>query len=126
MLSPGVKRWLIKEQNPALSKKFSSSFNISPLVSQLLINRGLESIDQADFFINATLKDLYSPFLMKDMDRAVQRIITAVEKKEKICIYGDYDVDGITATAVVLLFLREVNASVFYLPAQPPAGGLRA
>jgi len=113
-LSPGVKRWLIKEQNPALSKKFSSSFNISPLVSQLLINRGLESIDQADFFINATLKDLYSPFLMKDMDRAVQRIITAVEKKEKICIYGDYDVDGITATAVVLLFLREVNASVFY------------
>ena len=114
MLSPGVKRWLIKEQNPALSKKFSSSFNISPLVSQLLINRGLESIDQADFFINATLKDLYSPFLMKDMDRAVQRIITAVEKKEKICIYGDYDVDGITATAVVLLFLREVNASVFY------------
>ena len=113
-MSPGVKRWLIKEQNPALSKKFSSSFNISPLVSQLLINRGLESIDQADFFINATLKDLYSPFRMKDMDRAVQRIITAVEKKEKICIYGDYDVDGITATAVVLLFLREVNASVFY------------
>jgi single-stranded-DNA-specific exonuclease len=116
-LNPGLKRWLIKEQNPHLSKQFSTSFNISPLVSQLLINRGLVSVDQADFFINASLKDLYSPFLMKDMDKAVQRIITALQKKEKICIYGDYDVDGITATATVFLFLREVNADViFYLP----------
>ena len=116
-MSPGLKRWLIKDQNPHLSKEFSKSFNISPLVSQLLINRGLVSVDQADFFINATLRDLYSPFLMKDMDKAVQRIIAAVQKKEKICVYGDYDVDGITATAVVLLFLREINASVFfYLP----------
>jgi len=116
-LNPGLKKWLIKEQNPHLSKEFSTSFNISPLVSQLLINRGLVSVDQADFFINATLKDLYSPFLMKDMDKAVQRIITALQKKEKICVYGDYDVDGITATAVVLLFLREVKANAFfYLP----------
>jgi single-stranded-DNA-specific exonuclease len=116
-LNPGLKRWLIKEQNPHLSKEFSTSFNISPLVSQLLINRGLVSVGQADFFINATLKDLYSPFLMKDMDKAVQRIITAMQRKEKICVYGDYDVDGITATAVVLLFLREVKANAFfYLP----------
>lgn len=116
-MNPGLKKWLIKEQNPHLSKEFSTSFNISPLVSQLLINRGLVSVDQADFFINATLKDLYSPFLMKDMDKAVQRIITALQKKEKICVYGDYDVDGITATAVVLLFLREVKANAFfYLP----------
>ena len=116
-MNPGLKKWLIKEQNPHLSKEFSTSFNISPLVSQLLINRGLVSVDQADFFINATLKDLYSPLLMKDMDKAVQRIITALQKKEKICVYGDYDVDGITATAVVLLFLREVKANAFfYLP----------
>lgn len=116
-MNPGLKKWLIKEPNPHLSKEFSTSFNISPLVSQLLINRGLVSVDQADFFINATLKDLYSPFLMKDMDKAVQRIITALQKKEKICVYGDYDVDGITATAVVLLFLREIKANAFfYLP----------
>jgi single-stranded-DNA-specific exonuclease len=116
-LSPGLKRWLIKDQNPHLSKEFSKSFNISPLVSQLLINRGLVNVDQASFFINATLKDLYSPFLLKDMDRAVQRIVAAMQKGEKICVYGDYDVDGITATAALLLFLRELNASVFfYLP----------
>ena len=88
-MNPGLKRWLIKEQNPHLSKEFSTSFNISPLVSQLLINRGLVSIDQADFFINATLKDLYSPFLMKDMDKAVQRIITArAEEGKNLCLRG--------------------------------------
>jgi single-stranded-DNA-specific exonuclease len=108
------KQWLIKEQNPQLTKTFSQSLNISPIIAQLLINRGLTTVEQADYFLSATLKDLYSPFLMKDMDRAVHRIITALNKQEKICIYGDYDVDGITATAILILFLRELGADVFF------------
>ena len=108
------KRWLIKEQNQTQSKIFSQSLHISPLVSQLLINRGLTTIEEADYFLHATLKDLHSPLIMKDTDKAVQRLITAINNREKICIYGDYDVDGITATAVLVLFLREIQADVFY------------
>ncbi len=111
------KQWLIKEQNPHLCNTFSQSLNISPLISQLLINRSIMTIEQADFFLSATLKDLYSPFLMKDMDRAVHRISVAISNREKICIYGDYDVDGITATAMLMLFLKELAADIFfYLP----------
>ena len=109
-----LKRWLIKEQNQPLSKIFSRSLNISPLVSQLLINRGITTIEEADYFLNATLKNLHSPLLMKHMDKAVQRVMAAIKNQEKICIYGDYDVDGITATAILVLFLREIHADVFY------------
>jgi single-stranded-DNA-specific exonuclease len=109
-----VKRWLIKEQNQTLSKEFSQSLSISPLVSQLLINRGITTVEQADYFLTATLKNLHSPLLMKNMDKAVARVVSAIKNREKICIYGDYDVDGITATAILVLFLREIQADVFY------------
>ncbi len=108
------KRWFIREQNPQLCATFSRALGISPLAAQLLINRGIATPEQADFFLNATLKDLHAPHLMKGMDRAVEKIAAALEKKEKICIYGDYDVDGITATAIMVLFLRELNADVSY------------
>jgi len=78
-----VKRWLIKEQNQTLSKTFSRSLNISPLVSQLLINRGITTIDEADYFLNATLKNLHSPLLMKHMDKAVERVVAAIKIRKK-------------------------------------------
>lgn len=117
------KRWFIREQNSALSRDIARALNISPLVSQVLINRGIDSPEQAGLFLSARLADLHSPFLMKDMDRAVGRVLTALAQKEKICICGDYDVDGITATALLMLFLRDAGADVlFYIPSRITEG----
>jgi len=112
-----AKRWLVRDQLPDVSKEISRAHNISPLVSQVLINRGFDTPEKVDIFLSASLKDLYNPFLMKDMEKAVDRVISAIKKKEKICIYGDYDVDGITATSIVVLFLQEIDADVaFHIP----------
>jgi single-stranded-DNA-specific exonuclease len=117
------KRWVIRPQDPALSKHIAQALNISPLVSQVLINRGIDSPEQAGLFLSARLSDLHSPFLMKDMDRAVSRVLAALAQKEKICICGDYDVDGITATALLMLFLRDAGAEVFfYIPSRIAEG----
>ncbi len=111
------KRWNIKGPSPGLSQKISRSLNISPLVSQLLINRGLDTPELISSFLSANLRDLHSPFLMKDMQKAVDRIITAINRNEKISVFGDYDVDGITSTALMVLFLKELKSDVsFYIP----------
>ena len=112
------KRWrIVKERNPKLQELLSKELNLTPIVSQILINRGIKDLDSAWYFFNASLKDIYSPFLMKDMDKAVERIIKAIYMDEHICIYGDYDVDGITGTALLLHFLKRAGANVtYYLP----------
>ncbi len=118
-MNQAYKRWLVTDPNPELSSKIGRALNISPLVSQLLINRGFDSPELAHYFLSPTLHNLHSPFLMKDMQRAVERISAALKNNEKICIYGDYDVDGITATAIVMLFLQELQAEVFfYIPSR--------
>ena len=119
------KKWNIKKPDSELIHTISSSLNIFPLVAQVLINRGINTPEKADFFLSADLGHLHSPFLMKDMHRAVERVRSAVAKKEKICIFGDYDVDGITATSVMVLFLRHVRADVsFYIPDREQGYGL--
>ncbi|MBM4330312.1 MAG: single-stranded-DNA-specific exonuclease RecJ [Deltaproteobacteria bacterium] len=90
---------------------------ISPLTAQILSNRGISNLDQAKRFLSPALSDLPDPFTMKNIDQAVARIEKAVRHQEKITIFGDYDVDGATATAVLLLFLKSLGASVdFYIP----------
>jgi len=90
---------------------------ISPLAGRILRNRGICEADEARRFLNPALSDLPDPFTMKDMEKAVQRITQALRKGEKITIYGDYDVDGTTATAVLSLFLKKSGARVdFHLP----------
>ena len=113
------KTWSIRQPCPELCKKIARSLNISPLVSQILINRGIDTTEQADLFLSAKLRDLRSPFIMKDMDKAVERVIRALKNKEKICIYGDYDVDGITATSIMVIFLKQIRADVtYYIPSR--------
>lgn len=113
------KKWAVREARRDLSRAISSCLNISPLVAQVLINRGIETPDAAQSFLSPRLADLHSPLLMKDMGGAVARIAAAIEGKEKICICGDYDVDGITATAVVLQFLESAGASAtFHIPSR--------
>lgn len=111
------KRWKKLPSEPELQRKLTEELKLSPLLAQLLINREISDPQQADRFLNSTLSDLHSPFLMKDMDRAVDRIISAIKNREMLCIYGDYDVDGITATALLKVFFSEIGAQLItYFP----------
>ena len=111
------KRWTIKKENPKLRDKLSKNLHISPITAQILINRGIGNEAEANLYLNSTLFDLPSPYLMKGMDKAVERIKKAIGNKEKIAIYGDYDVDGVTSTALFYTFLKYLGADViFYNP----------
>jgi single-stranded-DNA-specific exonuclease len=116
-------RWNFIEPNLELQESFSKGLGISTITAQLLINRGIDNLDSAGNFINSTLNSFHDPYQMKDMDKAVQRIIHAIKSKEKIFIYGDYDVDGITATSLLILFFRELNVDAsYYIPKRAGEG----
>jgi len=106
--------WIVQKENQKLSEKISKSLNISTITAQLLINRGVNTVEEAHQFLNSSLFDLPSPFLMNGMDKAVERIIKSIENMEKIGIYGDYDVDGVTSTALLYNFLKELGSRVTY------------
>jgi single-stranded-DNA-specific exonuclease len=108
------KHWLVEKENTKLREKLTKALEISPVTAQVLINRGIENETEAGLFFKSSLFDLPSPNLMKGMDKAVERIKTAIETNEKIAIYGDYDVDGVTATALFYTFLNNLGVSVTY------------
>ncbi len=102
---------------------FFSIHGISPLVAGILLRRGIDTEDKLKHFCYDTPADLSDPFLMKGMQAAVERIILALQKKEPLVIYGDYDVDGITATSILYRFLKREGADVrFYIPARETEG----
>lgn len=107
-------KWILAKQNPKLSKKISDKLGISPLTSQVLINRGVNSEIEAENFLNPSLFDLPSPFLMKGMQEAVERLKKSVYLGQKIAVYGDYDVDGVTGTSLLYNFLRFLKADIIY------------
>jgi single-stranded-DNA-specific exonuclease len=112
-----TKRWIIQPQNPQLQKNISDALGIHPILSRLLINRRITSLPQAKMFLSADMASLNNPFLLADMDRAVARIEQAQKKFEKILIYGDYDVDGVTSSALLRrLFNRLGIQTVNYIP----------
>ena len=106
--------WQFLSNNPEAARELAEGLGLSPLVAQLLLHRGLEQLESAQTFLNPTLSGLSSPTLMKDMDRAVARIIQAIRRQEKIAVYGDYDADGLTATAVLVTFLRPFFPDILY------------
>ena len=113
------KRWVLKEQGePAKVARLATALEIPPVLANLLVQRGIETEEEAWQFFNPKLENLHDPFLMKDMDRAVERIDEAVKRNEPIMVYGDYDVDGTTAVALVYSFLRRLGLSslLFYIP----------
>lgn len=113
------KRWVLKEQGDhAKVEDISASLGISPVLANLLVQRGIETHEEAWQFFNPKLENLHNPFLMKDMDVAVRRIDRALNHGESIMVYGDYDVDGTTAVALVYSFLRTLGhkALMFYIP----------
>ncbi len=122
------KRWVIFPSVPHLQQNLARTCNIPPLLAQLCINRGLTTKAQLRALLKASLADLHNPYTLLDMDRAVERIVRALRNKEKITIYGDYDVDGVTATALLLWFFRELGVELpYYLPHREREGyGLNA
>ena len=113
------KRWVLKQQaDPALAEHLAAELRIAPVLANLLIQRGVKTYEEACQFFNPKLEDLHDPFLMKDMDKAVVRVEEAVQKKQKVMVYGDYDVDGTTAVALVYSFLESIGHPdlLFYIP----------
>jgi single-stranded-DNA-specific exonuclease len=122
-----TKRWIAKPYDAAAAVRLARELQISDIVATLLANRGITDQQAADKFFYPTLDDLHDPFLMKDMRQAVERILQAIERKEKILIYGDYDVDGTTSTVILKKALSLIGAEVsYYIPERLKDGyGLR-
>jgi single-stranded-DNA-specific exonuclease len=109
-----MKRWTIKKHDRDEAVKLSNALKVSPLVAALLISRGYETEEKAHKFLNPSRDDLNEPDLLKDMKKAVARILKAVENGEKILIWGDYDVDGTTGTVVLRKALEILGANTGY------------
>jgi single-stranded-DNA-specific exonuclease len=110
-------RWLPAPAQPLLAAQLARQFSLPPLLAQCLVNRQLDDPGIISGFLQPRLKHLSDPFLLADMDRAVQRLFQARERDESVVIFGDYDVDGVTSTALLLEFLRSMGWRVeYYLP----------
>lgn len=112
------KRWVIKPKNNATkTEKLRNELGVSPVITELLLNRNVSTFEEAKLFFRPELDMLHDPFLMQDMEKAISRIEQAIGNKEKILIYGDYDVDGTTAVSVVYSFFRDFHSGIeFYIP----------
>ena len=112
------KKWILREcADQGAVNQLSSELGVDPVLAQLLVQRGVTTFQQARSFFRPDLADLHDPFLMKDMEEAVTRVHEAVISREKILVYGDYDVDGTTAVSLVYSFLRRLTPAIdFYIP----------
>ena len=97
--------------------ELTKELNLLPIIAELLVNKGLDSKEEVMKYLYPSLDDLHDPFLLPDMDEAVKRIEKALGNKERILIYGDYDVDGTTAVALVYKFFRGITSNLdYYIP----------
>lgn len=123
---PKANKWIIKQGVDGCvekAEKLSKSLSIGGLLSRILVLRGYDTPEKAGGFLRNETELLHNPFLLDDMDAAVVRILTAVEKGEKITVYGDYDVDGVTSVSSLYLYLNSIGASVdYYIPNRATEG----
>ena len=112
------RQWIVKAPADAeKAARLATELGIDRVLADLLVQRGVETFEQARSFFRPRLEDLHDPFLMKDMDKAVERLHQAIAGGEKILVYGDYDVDGTTAVAQVYSFVKQFTSKVsFYIP----------
>lgn len=108
------RNWQVNRTNPEFLKHISDKASISPVLTQVLVNRGIRDIESIKNFLCPSLEGLHDPFLLPDMDIAVDRLKTAIRKNETIFIHGDYDADGITSTALLVSALRKLGLKTFY------------
>jgi single-stranded-DNA-specific exonuclease len=111
------KRWKILTAEEAKVEALHQSLKVHPVLCKIFVQRGIETFEDAKDFFRPQLADLHSPWLMKDMEKAVARVITAINTDEKILVFGDYDVDGTTSVASMYMFLKKIYANLdFYIP----------
>src|SRR5690606_5603946 len=111
-------RWTLKPKpKQETVSSLQQALQVEPAIASLLVQRGIETFDQAKYFFRPSLSDLHDPYLMKDMDKAVQRIEQAISNSENILVYGDYDVDGTTAVSLMSSYLLSDYPNVAtYIP----------
>src|SRR5436190_16580068 len=109
-----TRKWIVRQTDPVRAKELSAALGVSPIVAHLLMARGHERVDSATAFLNPSLDQLHDPSLMLGMSEAVDRLLFAIDHQQPILIYGDYDVDGTTGTAVLLRALRMLGATAGY------------
>jgi len=110
-------RWVIPEAADGEVSSLVTALDLHPLAAQVLVNRGYRTSNEASAFLRDGLEDLPNPFLMKGMPEAAERVHRALRERQKITLYGDYDVDGVCSTALLNLFLRELGGQVAtYIP----------
>ena len=117
--------WVISETDPCRVRSIRMALGLHEPVAKALVNRGVKTAEEARKFLDPHLSDLHDPYLFVDMKAAVSRIADAIRRQEQIVVYGDYDVDGITATAILVKFLRRLGGSVTaYIPDRQQGYGL--
>ncbi len=111
------KRWTILKADEAAVKSLQESLKIHPVICKILVQRGITNFDNSKQFFRPQLSELHNPWLMKDMEKAVERISAAISTGERILVFGDYDVDGTTAVASMYRFLKKIHPyTSFYIP----------
>jgi len=111
------RQWQFFKTDDALTQEIAKEFSISRTVSQVLVNRGLKNKDEISDFLNPRLSTLKDPFEIPGMPAAVQRVIKAKDKREKVLVFGDYDVDGVTGTSIIVLALKKIGFDpLYYIP----------
>ena len=118
-------RWTLAPPQPLLAGQLASQLKISPLLLQCLLNRGFSEIPAIENFLAPRLKDLADPFRLPNMAEAVERLLHARKQNEPLVIFGDYDVDGVTSTALLVETLRSSRLARRILSAEPDGGRLR-
>ncbi|MCM3663877.1 single-stranded-DNA-specific exonuclease RecJ [Mesobacillus subterraneus] len=116
MLKP-KSRWIVKKSDQSKTESLAKDLNISSLTASLLVNRGLDTVEDARYFLFGQKNEFHDPFLLKDMDKTVARINKAVETQEPVLVFGDYDADGVSSTTVMMKALTEIGANAdYYIP----------
>lgn len=108
-------RWLVLESDEALVRNLAAEAGLDAILARLLVNRGVRTAEEARAFLNPDIKGLHDPSLLPDLDAGVERAQAAIESGERICVHGDYDVDGVTSTALLVRTLSALNANVEYV-----------
>lgn len=107
-------KWVVVDEDRALATQLATDAGVPLVIARILINRGVLSAEEAIKFLDPKIEHLHDPYLLPDMERGVERIAAAIQNNEKICVHGDYDVDGVTSTALLVRALRALNANVTY------------
>lgn len=116
-------RWQIRSAEQGKIERLAKEWQVSPLIAHLLVNRGMDTVEAGNHFLHDTVQEMGDPFLLKGMKEAVERICKAIENKERIVIYGDYDVDGISSTSLLWRFFKRLGIQVqYYIPERQSEG----